>query len=107
MKIKANQGHSIKVELNFKTKVPPTILYHGTQISNEAIIRKKGISKMKRHHVHLSADINTATAVAKRRGPKIVIFEIDCKAMFKDNIKFYISDNEVWLTDYIDPKYIK
>ena len=105
-KIKANQGHSIKVKLYFKTKIPPTILYHGTQASNKIIIRKKGINKMKRHHVHLSSDLDTAIKVAKRRGPDIVIFTIDTKTMVKDNIKFYISDNEVWLTDFIDPKYI-
>ena len=105
-KIKANQGHSLKVDLQLKKQIPPTILYHGTSENNLQSILKHGLSKQKRHHVHLSSDIETALKVGARHG-KVVILEIDCKWMFLDNFIFYISDNNVWLTEFVPTKYIK
>ena len=105
-KIRANQGHSLKVDLNLKAVVPPVELYHGTADKNINSIKKKGLVKGNRHHVHLSLNKDTAVNVGKRYGNPIVLI-VDCKQMYKDNIKFYKSENDVWLTDYIDPKYIK
>ena len=103
-KIRANQGHSIEVDLEFKVEIPPFILYHGTGEKNKDIIEKDGIKKMTRHHVHLSEDKHTAKSVGQRHG-KPFIFEIKARAMNTDGIKFYKSPNGVWLTDYVDPKY--
>ena len=104
--IRANQGHSINVDVDLKEIIPPNILYHGTCTRVKDIILKQGIKKMNRQYVHLSKDIETATKVGKRHG-ELLIFKIDCDRMVKDGIKFYISENGVYLTDYVDKKYIE
>jgi putative RNA 2'-phosphotransferase len=105
-KIRANQGHSIDVDLELKSIQPPQYLYHGTAETNKDSILKNGINKGKRQHVHLSTDINTAIKVGGRHG-KPITFRISSKEMFVNGIKFFKSENDVWLTDFIDPKYIK
>ena len=105
-KIRANQGHSIKVDLGYKTKKPPAVLYHGTVSQFLDLIMKDGLKKMKRHHVHLSADEATAKIVGSRRG-KPVILLVDSAQMEKDGYEFFLSDNGVWLTDAVPAKYLK
>lgn len=105
-KIRANQGHSLSVDLNLKESIPPDILYHGTIMRNIDSIKRDGLLKKERHHVHLSKDSETARKVAVRYG-KPIILAVDSKQMNKDGIKFYISENGVWLTEIVAPKYIK
>ena len=106
-KIRANQGHSLKtVDLALEAKTPPSILYHGTASKNIESIKANGIDKRQRQHVHLSADLETATKVGARHG-KPVILRIDTVAMSQEGCLFYLSENQVWLTDFIDSKYIK
>lgn len=105
-KIRANQGHSIDVDLQLEEKTPPNVLYHGTATRFLDSIRKGGINKQTRQYVHLSKDVDTAIKVGKRHGQVIVLI-LDTAKMYKDGIKFYLSDNGVWLTDYVNPKYIK
>ena len=105
-KIRCNQGHSVKVELELEEKKPPMILYHGTTFDKHNVIMLKGIRKMSRHHVHLSSNYETAKKVAKRRKGTAEIMCIDAGQMYKDGHKFYVSKNGVWLTDYVPPKYI-
>ncbi|MFY0673132.1 MAG: RNA 2'-phosphotransferase [Bacteroidia bacterium] len=104
-KIRANQGHSIDVNVKLKPTVPPEFLYHGTAEQNLESIMQNGIKKRNRLHVHLSADIETAKNVGTRHG-KPVIFKIAALTMHHDGKPFYISENGVWLTDFIEPKYI-
>ncbi|MFX1398589.1 MAG: RNA 2'-phosphotransferase [Promethearchaeota archaeon] len=107
-KIRASQGHSNEnIALVLASKIPPDILYHGTKSTILNTIRKEGLKKMKRHHVHLSAERKTAEIVAKRWNQGILILEIDSKTMYKDGFEFYISDNGVWLTNNVPPNYIK
>jgi len=87
------------------TKQPPEFLYHGTAQSNIDSIFEKGIEKRNRQHVHLSQDIETATKVGMRHG-KPIILTINTEKMFDDGIEFYLSENNVWLTDFVDIKYI-
>lgn len=104
-KIRANQGHSTQdVELSFEECVPPDVLYHGTVAANLDPIMSKGLLKMKRHHVHLSSDTDTAKTVGGRRG-KPVVLTIDTKTMHADGYVFYKSANGVWLTDHVPSKY--
>ena len=103
--IRANQGHSINVDLQFEEKEPPEILFHGTSINNIDSIKNEGIKKMKRLHVHLSLTEDIAKKVAERHG-KPAIIKINAKKMYKDGIKFYLSENKVWLCDYVDAEYI-
>lgn len=105
-KIRASQGHSIEVDLEFTPKIPPNILFHGTVEKVKDVILEQGINKMARNHVHLSSNIQTAIEVGKRRGHPIVAI-VDAQQMHRDGIEFYVSANNVWLTDYIDPKYVK
>ncbi|KKN14931.1 hypothetical protein LCGC14_0991180 [marine sediment metagenome] len=104
-KIRAVQGHSVKVDLGYKTQKPPEILYHGTAMKNHATILQEGLKKMKRHAVHLSADRMTANNVGKRHG-RLLVYVVHAEAMHEDGIKFYLSNNGVWLTDSVNPKYL-
>ncbi len=105
-KIRANQGHSIEVELALPPSTPPDTLFHGTATRNLDSIKEKGLIKGKRQHVHLSSNRETATKVGQRHGVPIVLI-VNTKQMAEDSILFYISDNGVWLTDYVDAKYIE
>jgi len=105
LRIKANQGHSTDVKLTFKEIAAPPVLYHGTVQQFIDSIMKSGLKPMKRHHVHLSKDVETATNVGSRRG-KPVILKINAMKMQDDGFKFYISDNGVYLTDIVPKKYI-
>ena len=105
-KIRARQGHSLNVDLQLKELPPPSPLYHGTAQKNFDNIKEKGILKMNRQHVHLSDELDTARNVGSRHGTPFV-FELDTKQMQEDGIKFYLSDNGVWLTDDVEPKYLK
>ncbi|MEL7004059.1 MAG: RNA 2'-phosphotransferase, partial [Bacteroidota bacterium] len=104
-KIRVNQGHSIKVELELEEKEPPYVLYHGTVAKFMRDIKQKGLLKMSRQHVHLSANKDTAQNVGQRRGVPIIL-KIDTYQMHQDGHKFYYSDNGVWLTDHVPAKYI-
>ena len=104
-KIRANQGHSIPVDLQLSELTPPTILYHGTATKFLTSIYEKGLMKGNRQHVHLSHNLETATQVGSRHGTVHVLI-IDTKSMIEDGLKFYQSENGVWLTDFVPIKYI-
>lgn len=104
-KIRANQGHSIDIDLALRPVEPPEYLYHGTATRFVSSIMEQGILKGSRQYVHLSKDKETATKVGSRHG-KPSILTIMSGNMYKDGILFYQSNNGVWLTDYVDVKYI-
>ena len=106
LRIRASQGHSVKVDLQLKAERPPMKLYHGTINKNVDTIMEKGLNKMNRHAVHLSDDLPTATKVGNRRG-EAVILEINSGAMYADKHKFFLSKNGVWLVDEVPSKYLK
>ncbi|MDX2045040.1 MAG: RNA 2'-phosphotransferase [Acidobacteriota bacterium] len=103
--IRANQGHSVEVELGYETATPPARLFHGTAERFLASIKEQGLLKGKRHHVHLSADIETATKVGQRHG-KPVVLHIDAEKMQQDGFTFYLSTNGVWLTEHVAVPYL-
>ncbi len=103
--IRANQGHSVKVDLQLEEQEPPETLYHGTVECFMSSILKDGLIRGKRHHVHLSKDVETATKVGARRG-KPVILKVDSGRMHQDGHKFFLSANGVWLTDTVPPSYL-
>lgn len=104
-KIRANQGHSAEVELQFERSEPPPLLYHGTPERNVEAILRVGLLKMARHHVHLSADTTTAAKVGERRG-KAAILVVDAARMQAAGIAFFRSANGVWLVDHVPPEFI-
>jgi len=105
-RIRASQGHSIDVDLELNAVEPPEMLYHGTVKRFLKSIREDGLRPRSRRYVHLSPDVDTATAVGKRRG-KPVILRILAGAMGKDGYTFYCSANGVWLTDHVPVQYIR
>jgi putative RNA 2'-phosphotransferase len=104
-KIRANQGHSIPVDLDLQPSVPPDILYHGTVERFIQSIRTDGLRKGNRQYVHLSKDRETAKNVGNRRGNAIIL-EIQAEKMISEGFLFYLSENKVWLTDFVPAKYI-
>lgn len=105
-KIRANQGHSIKVDLELTEKAPPENLYHGTADKNLKSINEKGLIKGQRNHVHLSADKETAYKVGQRYGKPIVLI-VKSGQMHENGIKFFQSENGVWLTDSVNTEFIE
>src|SRR5262249_40904025 len=104
-RVRANQGHSIEVDLQLAPAEPPGSLFHGTVQSALAGIRQQGLLKGSRHHVHLSGDVETATRGGARRG-KPVVLEIDAAGMVATGHTFYRSENGVWLVDAVPPEFI-
>jgi putative RNA 2'-phosphotransferase len=104
--IRANQGHSMEVELDLPVKAPPAALYHGTVGRFMAAIRKQGLLPQKRHDVHLSATRETAADVGARRGTPIILV-VETFPMVRDGFQFKISENGVWLVDRVPAKYIQ
>ena len=104
-RIRANQGHSVDVELGYSPARPPEILYHGTADRFLDSIRRQGLIKGKRHHVHLSLTRETAAAVGTRHG-RLVLLQVRCGDMHRAGIPFYKTPNDVWLTDTVRPEYL-
>lgn len=104
-RIRANQGHSIAVDLALTPQVPPDILYHGTATRFLDAIRREGLTRQSRQQVHLTADQATARKVGQRHG-KAVILTVDAAAMAHAGHLFYQSDNGVWLTDHVPVAYL-
>jgi len=104
-KIRANQGHSVDVDVELKKAAPPAALYHGTAAQFLEGIRKDGISRQRRQHVHLSPDPETAAVVGRRHG-KAVVLQINAAAMAEAGFDFWLSENGVWLCEGVPPEYI-
>lgn len=106
LRIRANQGHSIPVELGLTPTEPPELVYHGTVERFVAPIRQAGLLRGSRQHVHLSPDVPTASRVGQRRGRPVVLV-VEAGQMFRDGYQFYLSDNGVWLTDSVPVMYLR
>ncbi|WP_328674393.1 RNA 2'-phosphotransferase [Streptomyces sp. NBC_00322] len=105
-RIRANQGHTVEVDLDLPTAEPPAYLYHGTVARSLDAIRAEGLRPMKRHHVHLSPDRETATRVGARRGRPVVL-SVDAGAMHRAGHLFRVSANGVWLADTVPPEFLR
>jgi putative RNA 2'-phosphotransferase len=104
-RIRANQGHSVEVDLGLPPVVPPAVLYHGTALRFLDSILADGLIKRKRHHVHLSENIPTALAVGTRYGAPVLL-AIDAERMSKEGLLFFRTENNVWLTDQVPADYL-
>ena len=106
-RIRANQGHSVPVDLGLVPQPPPPWLYHGTTAAALDSIRATGLHRGERHHVHLSADVDTARRVGARRSGTVLILTVHAQAMAHDGHLFYRSVNGVWLTDAVPARYLR
>ncbi len=104
-RIRANQGHSLNLDLQLEAQEPPEMLYHGTATRFLDSINEKGLVKGSRHHVHLSSNESTAQQVGSRHG-KPVVLKIASGEMYKNGYMFYCSENLVWLTDQVPTEFI-
>ena len=104
-KIRASQGHSIHIDLGYTPMQPPATLFHGTATHFLSSIMAQGLIKGKRHHVHLSANQETALQVGQRHG-KPVILEVAAQAMQQAGHVFYLSENGVWLTEAVPSAFL-
>ncbi|WP_351230714.1 RNA 2'-phosphotransferase [Streptomyces sp. NPDC002133] len=105
-RIRANQGHTVTVDLDLPVAEPPAYLYHGTVARSLDAIRTEGLRPMARHHVHLSPDRETATRVGARRGRPVVL-SVDAGAMHRAGHVFHVSANGVWLTDGVPAQFLR
>ena len=104
-KIRANQGHSVEVDLQLQPQTPPDTLLHGTGAKNREAILEQGLHSGRRHHVHLSRDMETAIQVGARHG-KPLVFRVDALKMHADGFQFFCSENNVWLVEEVPPRYL-
>lgn len=106
LRIRANQGHSVDVELELPAREPPELLYHGTARRFLERIRAEGLTRQSRQHVHLSVDRETAITVGRRHGRPVVL-TVDALRMHREGYVFHLSDNGVWLVDSIPTAYFE
>jgi putative RNA 2'-phosphotransferase len=104
-RIRANQGHSLGVDLKLSSVEPPGVLYHGTATRFIDSIMKHGLKKMSRQYVHLSLDKGMAEKIGIRHGHPVVLV-VQSALMAKEGHAFFLSENGVWLTYNVPPKYI-
>ena len=111
LRIRASQGHSarsgVRLSGSLPPRAPPAILFHGTKGRLLAPIRRKGLLRMSREHVHLSASPEAAAAVGDRREGRTVVLTVDAAAMARCGMLFRRSDNGVWLVGHVPPRYIR
>ncbi len=105
-KIRANQGHSVNVDVELKKAEPPEILYHGTGEKYVASIKSEGLKPKSRLYVHLSNDRETAVKVGSRHG-KPVVFQVNSGEMSRNGYEFFLSENGVWLTKIVPAEYLR
>jgi putative RNA 2'-phosphotransferase len=105
-RIRANQGHTIDVDLELEPSEPPEILFHGTGERSVPAIRTSGLLKLSRHHVHLSVDVETARKVGARHGRPVVL-TVFARAMRTAGFEFFLSANGVWLVDHVPPGFLR
>lgn len=103
--IRARQGHSVEVDLGYQPAVPPEVLYHGTAKHNLDSIFQVGLDKGRRHHVHLSTNKQTMIQVATRHGQPVLL-AIAAARMHTDGCQFFVTGNQVWLTEHVPPQYL-
>jgi putative RNA 2'-phosphotransferase len=106
LRIRANQGHSIDIDLGLETSEPPAVLFHGTAVASVPSIRAGGLKPGSRRHVHLSPDEATAIKVGRRHG-KPVVLRVQSGRMWAAGTEFYRAANGVWLTAAVLPEFIE
>lgn len=105
LRIRASQGHSVEIDLQYPPQTPPEILYHGTAVRFLDSIRQNGLQKMERHDVHLSAETKLTLQVGGRHG-KPALLTIRAGDMHRAGFVFRCSANGVWLVDHMPPQFI-
>lgn len=106
LRIRAHQGHSLDIDLALEPREPPDVLYHGTCTRYLDSIRREGLLRGSRTHVHLSWDRESAVRVGQRHGRPVVL-GVAASAMHQRRFNFYLSENGVWLTEWVPVDFIQ
>lgn len=104
-RLRANQGHTVEVDLQLTPAPPPATLFHGTNTGVLDAVMRQGLRPMGRHHVHLSTTAESARRVGARRGPPVVL-AVDAGKMASEGLTFYVTDNDVWLTASVPARFL-
>lgn len=104
-RIRANQGHSLTLNVEMQAAIPPDFLFHGTSEETLPAILQEGIKKMSRQYVHLSELSSTAVSVGKRHGLPVVLV-VNSREMYNDGVEFKVSENGIWQVENVPTKYI-
>lgn len=104
-RIRANQGHSVPVDVDLQEAMPPDVLFHGTAERFCASIEREGQLPQGRLYVHLSTNVPTAMKVGSRHG-RPVVYEVECRSMLLDGFRFFLSANGVWLAKSVPARYL-
>lgn len=107
LRMRANQGHSVGMDLGLPPREPPPLLFHGTSARVLDAIGREGLVRGSRTHVHLSADVRTAEIVARRREGPHVILRVRAADMHVTGHAFFLSENGVWLTPHVPAEFIE
>ncbi|NIJ66699.1 putative RNA 2'-phosphotransferase [Sphingomonas leidyi] len=105
-RIRARQGHSVEVALDWPRADPPELLWHGTVERFLPMILAEGLKPMRRHHVHLSGERDTATRVGQRRGTAVIL-AVRAAALAETGRDFFVTSNGVWLTEQVPPAFLE
>ncbi|QJW85901.1 RNA 2'-phosphotransferase [Ramlibacter terrae] len=105
-RIRAVQGHSVRVDLGYAHEQPPKVLFHGTAAASLPSIERQGLVPGSRHAVHLSSARDAARAVGARHGRPVVLTVLAGR-MQQDGLAFAQATNGGWLTESVPPKYLK
>ena len=105
-RIRANQDHSVDIDLGLQPAEPPAVLFHGTAATTVPAIRIGGLTPGDRQHVHLSPDAATAIKVGQRHGRPVVL-RVFAGKMWAKGSPFFRSANGVWLTAAVPSEYIE
>lgn len=105
-RIRANQGHTVEVDLGLAPAVPPDVLFHGTAAPTVPLILAEGLRPMARQDVHLSADRETAVRVGSRHGRPVVL-AVDAAGLAATGHVFRVSANGVWLSGPVPPLWLR
>lgn len=106
-RIRALYGHSTAQKVEKTPAAPPQILYHGTNDRVLETILQNGLKPMSRQYVHFATDPQMAAEVASRRVGKVVILEILADEAYRNGVAFYLGNENVWLADFVPPKFIR
>lgn len=105
-RIRALYGHTVDVRIEYRAAVPPDVLYHGTSPAKVGLVLARGLLPMARQKVHMSADVEMATAVGSRHSPTPMILQVDAAAAHAHGIEFYPGSERIWMADEVPPAYL-
>ena len=105
-RIRALYGHSVPGRIAMVRADPPEVLFHGTSPAAWESIQERGLVPMGRQYVHLSADVETAVQVGKRKADVPVVLRVHAEEASRRGVRFWRGNEMTWLADGVPPDYL-